>query len=54
MIANWLFLADETGTTNIACYFIALTLVSALAVYLSKERTTAHRPSSQLVDVPVD
>ena len=38
LMANWLFgLGTGDSTTPIAWYFIALTLVSALAVYLSKE-----------------
>ncbi len=38
LMCNWLFgLGNDGGTSNIAWYFVALTALSALAVYLSKE-----------------
>ncbi|MBH0780018.1 MFS transporter [Nocardia bovistercoris] len=38
LLANWLFDLDNGGgTNNIACYFLVLLAIAALAVYLSRE-----------------
>ncbi len=44
LMCNWLFgLGNDGGTSNIAWYFVALTALSALAVYLSKETLAKKR-----------
>ena len=45
LVCNWLYgLGNGGGTNNIAWYFVALTAVAAVAVYLSKE-TLNRKPS---------
>ncbi|MFM1724317.1 MFS transporter [Rhodococcus sp. PAM 2766] len=51
LMCNWLFgLGNDGGTSNIAWYFVALTALSATAVYLSKETLAKKRAAAADAD----
>ncbi|WP_420880105.1 MFS transporter [Rhodococcus sp. (in: high G+C Gram-positive bacteria)] len=51
LMCNWLFgLGNDGGTSNIAWYFVALTALSATAVYLSKETLAKKRSAAADAD----